>query len=91
MKADVIHGGDGAVHVSNADGLIAYGEFTCFIDGREFRFGGQFDVVGHGKKPSALSIQDVHSSKVEISIYKGPPVTTVAGLKTISKWLNAEC
>lgn len=42
VQADIVHSGDGAVHVGNADDSIADGEFLGFSFGREFGFGGQF-------------------------------------------------
>ncbi len=42
VQADVVHGRDGAVHVSHADGLIAAGKFSGFVIGGEFGLGGEF-------------------------------------------------
>jgi len=45
MEADIIHGAVGAVHVGDADGLVAAGKFFGFVGGREFGCGGELDEV----------------------------------------------
>lgn len=43
VQADVLHGADFAVHIGDADGLIATGKFFGFVDGREVRLCSKFD------------------------------------------------
>jgi hypothetical protein len=43
MQADVIHGADFSVHVGDADGLVAAGEFFGFVGGGEIGLRGDFN------------------------------------------------
>src|SRR5882672_3445165 len=45
METDIVHGAVGAVHIRDADGLVAAGEFFGFVGGWEFGFGGELDEV----------------------------------------------
>src|SRR5450759_46031 len=47
MQADVFHGADFAVHVGDADGLVAAGEFFCFVGGGEVGLSSDLDEVTH--------------------------------------------
>src|SRR5450631_1533576 len=47
MQADVVHGADFAVHVGDADGLIAAGEFFGFVEGGECGLSSELYVVTH--------------------------------------------
>ena len=48
MQADVVHCGDSAVNVGDADDLVPTGEFASFAFGRKFRLRGEFGEGGHG-------------------------------------------
>ncbi len=47
MQADVIHGADFAVHVGDADRLVAAGELFGFVEGGEFGLRGELGEVNH--------------------------------------------
>jgi len=41
MQADILHRGDGSIHIGNADHLAAAGKFFGLVWGREFGFRGE--------------------------------------------------
>src|SRR6202140_4608124 len=55
VQAHIVHGAVSAVHVCDADGLIAAGEFFGGVGGGEFGLGGEFDEVRHGVRARARS------------------------------------
>jgi len=61
MQANVIHGGDGPIHVGNADDLITTRKFSGFAFRRKFGLGGELDEVGQGTlwHPEARSLKPI--------------------------------
>src|ERR1700693_1086985 len=47
VQAHIVHGAVSAVHVGDADGLVAAGEFFGGVGGGEFGLSGEFDEVRH--------------------------------------------
>jgi hypothetical protein len=52
VQADVVHGGDGSIHVGYTDDTIAAGKFFGFVEWGEIRFGSQLNEVSHGSGAS---------------------------------------
>jgi hypothetical protein len=55
MYADVVHSGEFAVHVSNADHFVADGEFLGLAGFGKFGLGAEFGEIGHRTKLLAAS------------------------------------
>lgn len=49
MQANIVHGGNSPIHISDADDLIATGKFPGFAFGRKLGLRSEFDEVGQRK------------------------------------------
>lgn len=73
VEADVVHGGESAVDVGDADNFLAQGEFAGFAGRGKVGFGGEFDE-GHKKATSYGNNILAESTRIKHNRAKKPEV-----------------